>query len=276
MLELPLAKWMSNSAEEARKKWRQDNRLIFANEQAHYRSGLQVGDSIELDSDKGSQSFHIAGFFYDYGNPKIQFYMDSSILQQYWPDYYSRGIALWLDQSKGTEITETKAIQSIRSLGAVKGDWILQSEIRQLTIGIFDRTFAITSSMNLLTLMVAMIALLAALLAILQSRMPQFAQWRALGIRQKEQWAIVATPLFLFTFITWVIAIPLGALLSWILIDQINIVSFGWSMPMRWDPGYALKLGALIVLMLITLLLLISWQWRQQLPRALAGLGDSV
>ena len=36
--------------------------------------------------------------------------------------------------------------------------------------------------MNALTLIVAAIALLASLLAIMQERLPEFAQWRALGV----------------------------------------------------------------------------------------------
>ena len=83
-------------------------------------------------------------------------------------------------------------------LGAGVGDWILQEQVRDLSVGIFDRTFAITASMNALTMLVAAIALLASLLAILHERLQQFAQWRALGLRQVEILLLIATPLLVF------------------------------------------------------------------------------
>jgi len=164
----------------------------------------------------------------------------------------------------------------MKALGAQPGDWISQAEIRNLSVGIFERTFAITAAMNLLTMIVAAIALQASLLAILQERLPQFAQWRALGLRQLEQLLLVATPLFIFCAIVWLLSIPLGALLSWILIHKLNIISFGWSMPLLWEIGPALKLAMVICLICAFTLLLVSFQWRRQMPLALAQLGETV
>jgi putative ABC transport system permease protein len=191
-----------------------------------------------------------------------------------WDHYYSRGIALWLRQGNAAAMRRAEA--SMKALGAQPGDWISQAEIRNLSVGIFERTFAITAAMNLLTMIVAAIALQASLLAILQERLPQFAQWRALGLRQLEQLLLVATPLFIFCAIVWLLSIPLGALLSWILIHKLNIISFGWSMPLLWEIGPALQLAMVICLICAFTLLLVSFQWRRQMPLALAQLGETV
>ena len=165
---------------------------------------------------------------------------------------------------------------SLKSMGADPGDWIERAQIRRLSVGIFDRTFAITAAMNLLTMIVAAIALLASLLAILQERLPQFAQWRALGLRQSEQLLLVATPLVIFSLVVWLFSIPLGALLSWVLIDKINVISFGWSMPLAWDIGPAFQMAGIVLLIIAMILLLVSFQWRRQMPQALAQLGEAV
>jgi putative ABC transport system permease protein len=169
-----------------------------------------------------------------------------------------------------------QAEASLRALGAQPGDWISQAQVRRLSVGIFDRTFAITAAMNGLTLLVAAIALLASLLAILQERLPQFAQWRALGVRQHEQLLLVAVPLLLFCALAWLLSIPLGALLSWILIHKINIVSFGWSMPLVWEFAPAVQLAGVVTLVCAITLALVAWQWRRRMPRALAELGETV
>jgi putative ABC transport system permease protein len=247
---------------------------VLINEQVHFLAGVEIGEQIALATDNGLQNYEVVGVFYDYGNPYFQFYLPDRVVASNWKHYYSRGIALWLNPDNARALQQAEA--SLRALGAQPGDWISQAQVRRLSVGIFDRTFAITAAMNLLTMMVAAIALLASLLAILQERLPQFAQWRALGVRQSEQLLLVATPLLIFCAIVWLLSIPLGALLSWILIHKLNIISFGWSMPLIWEITPALRLALVIGLICGLTLLLVAVQWRRQMPQALAQLGETV
>ena len=271
---LPLAQWAGDSPEMALQKWREEAKSILANEQAHYLGGLNIGDQLELVSDNGTQNYHVVGFFYDYGTPYYQFYLPYDEVATNWRANRSRGIALWLKTSDNPAQTLQLAEIAMRAAGAKTGDWISQAQLRKLSLTIFERTFAITSAMNGLTLIVAAIALLASLLAILQERLPQFAQWRALGIRWREQMLIITTPILIFVSIAWLLAVPLGALLSWILIHKLNIVSFGWSMPMTWAMAPAWQLAGVIMLAVISTLILAGWQLKRKLPGQLAKLGE--
>jgi putative ABC transport system permease protein len=271
---LPLSRWQGDSAAAALKSWREEPGKILINEQVHFLAGIEIGENVALPTDRGLQEYQVVGVFYDYGNPYFQFYLPDHVVASNWDHYYSRGIALWLRQGNAAAMQQAEAV--MKSLGAQPGDSISRTQIRNLSVGIFERTFAITAAMNLLTMIVAAIALLASLLAILQERLPQFAQWRALGLRQLEQLLLVATPLFIFCAIVWLLSIPLGALLSWILIDKLNIISFGWSMPLLWEIGPALQLAVVIGLICAFTLLLVSFQWRRQMPLALAQLGETV
>ena len=273
-LQLPLSLWQGDSAAAARQSWREQSGKVLVNEQVHFLAGVDIGDRVSLSGGSGPREYEVVGVFYDYGNPYFQFYLPDEELARQWPHYHSRGIALWLNP--GNRDAMQQAETSLRALGAQPGDWIAQQQIRRLSVGIFDRTFAITAAMNLLTMIVAAIALLASLLAILQERLPQFAQWRALGLRQSEQLLLVATPLLIFCVIVWLLSIPLGALLSWILIHKLNIISFGWSMPLIWELAPAMRLALVIGLICGLTLLLVAFQWRRQMPRALAQLGETI
>jgi putative ABC transport system permease protein len=276
-LKFPLAQWLGNSPAEALQGWRFGANKVLANEQVHYLGGLQLGESVQLETDDGPRDYQVVGFFYDYGNPYFQFYLPYEEVQKRWQKTYSRGLALWLKPDSGEGKSPIQlAEDSLRRAGARAGDWISQAEVRKLSVNIFNRTFAITSVMNALTLIVAVIALLASLLAILQERLPQFAQWRALGVRASEQFLIIACPLLIFTGIVWLLAIPLGALLSWILIHKLNIVSFGWSMPMQWQMAPAWHLGLLMLAVVGFSLMLTMIQLRRRLPEALAQLGTTI
>jgi putative ABC transport system permease protein len=273
-LSFPLAQWLGESPGDALATWRNEPGVVLANEQVHYLAGIKIGESVRLETDEGLQSYRLVGFFYDYGNPYFQFYLPYAEVEKRWKQSYSRGIALWLKpDSGGGKSSLELAEDHLRKQGLQAGDWISQAEVRKLSVNIFDRTFAITSAMNALTLIVAGIALLASLLAILQERLPQFAQWRALGVRQGEQLLIIACPVLIFVSIVWILAIPLGALLSWILIHKLNIISFGWSMPMQWEMAPAWQLGLLVLAVVFTTLLLAMLRLRHGLADALAQLG---
>ncbi len=272
--QLPLAQWLGNSPGDALALWRQEPDTVLANEQAHYLGGLKLGEKVQLSTDRGNRQYRVVGFFYDYGTPYYQFYLPRAEVDRQWGAPVSLGIALWLKPSGPNERSMQLAEAAMRAAGATTGDWISQREVRKLSLNIFERTFAITSAMNALTMLVAAIALLASLLAILQERLPQFAQWRAIGIRWHEQMMIISCPIIIFVGVAWLLAIPLGALLSWILIHKLNIVSFGWSMPMLWDITPAWQLAAIILSVVVVSILLAGIQLRRELPKALAQLGE--
>jgi putative ABC transport system permease protein len=275
-LRLPLAQWLGDTPDDALTLWRTDSNAILANEQLHYLGGLQLGQTIQLDTDQGAVDYQIVGFFYDYGNPKFQFYLSSEEVAKRWKYHYSRGTAFWLkpDLTSHASASQAQAEKALLAAGINRADWISQDEVRTLSVNIFERTFAITAAMNSLTLIVAAIALLASLLAIMQERLPEFAQWRALGVNTREQFLIICCPLLIFVVTAWLLAIPLGAVLSWLLIHKLNIVSFGWSMPMLWNMTPAWQLGGLVLLIVIATLLLSLLQLRRRLPDALAELGE--
>ena len=212
--------------------------------------------------------------FYDYGSPYYQFYLPDDEFKALWTYYYDSGIAFWLNKDNADAFSLAEA--AMRDAGAERANWISQEEIRRLSVGIFDRTFAITAVMNSLTLLVAVIALLASLLAMLHQRLPQFAQWRALGVSQLELLALVMLPLLLFCTLTWLISLPIGSLLGWILIDKMNVVSFGWSMPLHWDFGPMLELGGAVLLIVVFSGAVLALLWRRHLARSLAALGEVV
>ncbi len=274
-LVLPFAKALPDALSE----WRTQatsQPLILANEQVHYLAGVALGDTVTLNTPSGKRDFTVNGFFYDYGNPSFQFYLPQKQMSALWPAAQLQGVALWLNPDIPVEAALQQAEQDLLSAGFNAGDWVTQQRVRETALAIFERTFAITMAMNTLTLLVAGLALLASLLAILQERLPQFAQWSALGVRLREQVWVISVPLLLFVGITWVLSIPLGALLSWLLINKLNVMSFGWSMPMLWSMQPALVLAALSLVVVVITLLITGLRLRRRLPQALAELGGGV
>ena len=105
-----------------------------------------------------------------------------------------------------------------------------------LSLTIFDRTFAITRALNALTLLVAAVAIFSSLLAVYQLRQPEYALWRSLGMSWLGFFTVSGFPIVLMTVAAMALALPLGIVLSWLLIHKINVISFGWTMPVIVAP----------------------------------------
>ena len=132
-------------------------------------------------------------------------------------------------------------------LTAYPNDLLMRSniEIRERSLEIFDRTFAITHILRLLTVGVAFIGILSALMALSLERKAEFAVLRALGITPSELRNLLFSQTALMGLIAGCLALPLGIVMSKILVSVINLRSFGWTMEFFVPPVVILESIAL-------------------------------
>ena len=112
------------------------------------------------------------------------------------------------------------------------GTWgvAANADIRRITLTIFDRTFAITHVLRLLAISVAFVGVLSALIALQLERMREYALLRATGMTVQEVASMIGIQTLVMGLLAGLFALPLGLLMSDVLIDVINKRSFGWSM----------------------------------------------
>lgn len=199
---------------------------VFANEQLRYLAGIELGDTIALETELGARSFEVLGFFHDYGNVNFSLHLASDRFNQLYASAQPQGWGLWIKDDE-----EEAAELGLSQLGLEPSQWVSQRDVLALSLAIFDRTFAITRALNTLTLLVAAVAIFASLLAVYQFRRPEYALWRSLGMSWLAFFAVSGFPIVLMTAVVMALALPLGVALSWLLIHKINVISFGWTMP---------------------------------------------
>ena len=248
---------------------------ILANEQVRYLAHTPLGSMIELPTSAGLRRFEIIGYVHDYGNSSLAFYLPSETVMAHWPAAELLGAGLWLTEPSA-QIDPDWLSNHLSALGIKPGQWVLQGEIKRISFAIFDRTFAITATLNTLTLLVAGLSLLTALLAVHQQRLPEYAHWRSMGVNFNQWLQIVALPLLLMLAVTLLLSLPLGFSLSWLLINKLNVIAFGWTMPLLWSWWPLAKLGILTLGIVLTTLTVSVVRVRQTLPTAIQQLaGDS-
>ena len=148
---------------------------------------------------------------------------------KYWGDRSIDSIGVdFLDNADPASVTKR-----LRSLVVESNEPIsLRSDIdiREQSLEIFDRTFAITHVLRLLTVGVAFVGILSALMALSLERRAEYAVLRALGITPSELRKLLFFQTGLMGIIAGVLALPLGIAMSQILVSVINVRSFGWLM----------------------------------------------
>jgi putative ABC transport system permease protein len=106
------------------------------------------------------------------------------------------------------------------------------ARIRELSLGIFDRTFVITNVLYWLAVGVAVIGILGAMLALQLERAREFGVLRALGMTPGQTGRLVSMQTAVIGLFAGIAAVPLGLVMAWILISVINRRAFGWQIEM--------------------------------------------
>ncbi|UHD15954.1 FtsX-like permease family protein [Thiocapsa bogorovii] len=206
--------------------------LILASEPYAYHHDVGVGDRVELFTQRGWQSFEIGGIFRDYGSDAGMLIMSGGRYATLWADDAVSSIGIMVhDNADRAEVFER-----IRALTETFDAPVLVSlneQIREQSLDIFDRTFAITHVLRLLAIGVAFIGVLSALMALELERRRDYAVMRATGITRRELTLLILTQTSILGLSAGVLAIPLGLVMADLLIEVVNLRSFGWTMEMR-------------------------------------------
>ncbi len=186
----------------------------------------------------------VAGIYADYGNPKGQIGVDIDRLAAHWPDVAHTRFGLRVTPTKVDELVN--ALRDKFDLDMTR--LIDQATLKADSTRIFNRTFAVTSALNAFTLGVAGVALLTSLLTLSTSRLPQLAPLWALGITRRRLAAIELLKTMSVAFLTALLALPLGILVSWCLVAVVNVKAFGWRLPLYIFPMQLLELLGITML----------------------------
>lgn len=227
-----------------------DGRAVLVTEPYAYHRRAGVGDSIELRTDRGTVSLAVAGVFRDYATELGQVVMIRSLYDRLFDDRHVSTLGIWLDEG-----ADPQAVMAALRAQVPAGTEVLirsNREIRELSLAIFDRTFTITSVLRLLAVIAAVIGILSAFMALSLERARELAVLRAVGLTPGQIRALVLTQTGAMGVLAGVLAMPVGAVLAWLLIHVINRRAFGWSMETLlpapvFAEGLALALGAALL-----------------------------
>ncbi|MCG5510297.1 FtsX-like permease family protein [Ectothiorhodospira lacustris] len=210
--------------------------VILISEPLAWRKGIGVGDSLALPTDRGERTFEVVGVVQDYSAAQGMVTLHRTLYDRYWDD---PGVAA-LRLSLAPGVSLESGLSQLRALAVTLDEPVLitaAGEIHAQSMAIFDRTFAVTHVLRLLTVGVAFIGILSALMALQLERAREHAVLRATGMTPWQLGGMVTLQSLLLGLAAGLAAIPLGILMSDVLIQVINQRSFGWSMIRTLPPA---------------------------------------
>jgi putative ABC transport system permease protein len=196
--------------------------------------------------------------------------MDLGVYRRLWKDDHINGLALFL--TPGADPDRVTADLRTR-LARVPGIQVNPSgALRQEALNIFDRTFAITAAMQLVTTTVAFVGVLSSLLAVQLEKTREMGVLRALGLSPSEMRTLTFWETGLLGASAGLLALPTGYILAWILVFIINQRSFGWTLQMHVEAAPFLQAFILAVGAALLAGLYPAWRGsRVQAAEALRG-----
>ena len=238
------------------------NEGALINEQLSRRENLSPGDILHM---PGGWTTTIAGVYSDYGNPLGQVILPLQTLISRYPQVDRTDFGLRLDPEGVPGLRDALT----EEFGLAPENIVDQASLKAFSLGIFERTFAVSAALNVLTLSVAAVAILTSLLTLAALRLPQLAPVWAIGLPRQTLARIEFFRALVLAFLTFILAVPVGLVLAWVLLSVINVEAFGWKLPMYLFPADWIWL---LALSLLTAGLAGLWPARQLAKRPPADL----
>jgi putative ABC transport system permease protein len=208
------------------------------------------GGELALYTDAGMKSFPIAGVYYDYASSQGNAIFSLDVYRKNWGDDQIAAAALVLESGVDVQ-TLTNELKSV--LAPTQNLLIRPNQaLRSDTLEIFDRTFAITGALQLMTTLVAFVGILSAMMSLQLEKQRQLGIMKSIGLTARQLWGLVALETGLMGAVAGLFAMPTGYILALILVYIINRRSFGWTLQMDLTSGPFI--GALIISILAALL----------------------
>lgn len=213
---------------------------VLINEQMMLKEHLHPGDPITL---PGNWQTRIVGVYSDYGNPTGEVIIAQTELVRRFPDLSRLRFGVRLAPEKVDGVRQ--ALMAEFKLPA--SNVVNQADIKKRSLEIFEKTFAVTAALNVLTLGVAGLAIFASLMTLSGMRIAQIAPIWAMGVARRQIIVLELCRTLGLALLTMLAALPTGLALAWVLLAVVNVEAFGWRLPMHVFPLQWLSLTALAV-----------------------------
>jgi putative ABC transport system permease protein len=225
-----------------------DPPLVWVSEAVLDLYEFHPGKRIVLPLNGRSAEFLVGGVVRDYARQHGAILIERADYVALTGDRRVNDAAVWLRPG----MTPAAAMDAIRALpGGDALDMAAPPEIRELSLRIFDRSFAVTYAMEAVAVLVGLFGLSSSLGAIVLARRREFGMLRHLGLTRGQIRAMLAAEGGLLALLGALAGLAVGAAISLVLVYVVNRQSFSWSMEMHFPWALLTALVFILVVLAV-------------------------
>ena len=218
---------------------------IWVNEATADVYGFALGRVVELPIAGQRVKFTVAGIWRDYARPQGAIVIERERYIALTGDRAATSAALWLAPGASVD----GVAQAIRDdiAGGDRLDIATPGEVRDFSLRIFDRTFAVTYALELAAVAIGLLGLSSSFGALVLTRRREFGVLRHLGMTRRQIGTMLATEGLAVSALGLAVGLALGFAISVVLVQVVNRQSFHWGMAISvpWRGLAATSLGVL-------------------------------
>jgi putative ABC transport system permease protein len=203
---------------------------VWVSEPASVIYGWQPGDRLELPLPNGPQRVVVRGVWRDYARQFGAIAIEPVAWGAHGGDGRINEIAVWL--APGADAAAVTARLREMAGADTPLDAATASELRQISLAIFDRSFAVTRYLQIVAIAVGLIGVAASLSAQVLARRKEFGLLAHLGLTRTQILGIVTGETAAWLAAGALIGVALGLAVSAVLVHVVNPQSFHWTMPL--------------------------------------------
>jgi putative ABC transport system permease protein len=212
---------------------------LVASESFSIKHDVTAGDTVPLPTARGTVPFLVAAVYYDYSSDRGVLMLDRETFERYYDGAATSGVRIYL--KPGIDADEARG-RLLRSAGASHQIFInTNRSLRAEVLRIFDSTFAITYALEIVAILVAMLGVSGTLLTLVLEREPELTILRLVGTGRRQIRRMIVGEALIVGVVSQAIGLLTGLLLSLLLIDVINVQSFGWTIQFHLPAGFLMQ-----------------------------------
>ena len=230
-----------------------DPPAVWVTEAVRDLYGFSPGQRVMLPLAGRNVAFTVAGVWRDYARQQGALLIDRAQYIALTGDRNANEAALWLRSGTTADTVRREIEAEIADADRVAVS--TAGELRQISLRVFDRTFAVTYALEAAAVAIGLAGLASSFGALALARRREFGMLRHIGMTRRQIGAMLATEGAAVSGIGLLVGLVLGGIISLILIHVVNRQSFHWSMDLAvpWATLAVFSFALLALALLTTL-----------------------
>jgi putative ABC transport system permease protein len=201
---------------------------VWASEAALDLRGFDVGTQFDLPLGGIVVRASVRGVWRDYERPGGSIVMDRTRFIELTGDSNATTSAIWVSDDVGADEFSAQLRASLQRTGEY--EIALPAEIRNRSLALFDRTFAVTYLLEAVAVLIGLFGISASTSSQVLARRGEFGMLRHIGVMRREIARMLAFEGAALGAIGVAAGLVVGGIISLILIFVVNRQSFHWTM----------------------------------------------